>query len=61
MKHKCECWMMVAPHGRLIHQYAGYRRVDSIAKLTSNMRDHWTWKELYRKGWRAVRVVCREI
>lgn len=51
-------WCIVSPVVRphIVGQSFAWTRKDAIEKEVSTFGPNWTWKKLYRSGWRCIRV-----
>lgn len=56
-----KCWMMKAPRGWLGYVWASRTRRNVIDAFMKDCPPAASWRQMYRKGWRVVRVTLREI
>ena len=55
-------WAIRSPYGNWIMGFdTASRRSDAQKKIVDGHGGRMTWKRLYRKGFRAVRVVVSEV
>ena len=54
-------WIALNYRGGALPSTCSYNRAGAMEKVLRLFADRWTWKKLYRDGWRLVRVELRVV
>ena len=55
-KQKFDAWAAKSPSGTILAGHLAYTRTGVIDSVMETFGPRYTWKKLYRGGWRAVKV-----
>lgn len=61
MKSEATCFMAKSPEGILAVSLGGQCTTQDVRRAMVKMNKPDTWKQLYQRGWRVVRVDVGEI
>ena len=56
-----KAWAPKRPDGRLLVEFTQPWRVSARNQLTESFYGRAKWKQLYRRGWRVVPVIVKEV